>query len=60
MKKSSLGIIAATLLTLSIPAFAADKDDAAPASDDQTSAGDEQKAAPAEHTSVQVIEFLNR
>jgi len=62
MKKSALGIITATLFTLSLPVIAAEQGDQGQASgDDQTSqaAGGEQKA-PAEHTSMQVIEFLSR
>ena len=62
MKKSALGIIAATLFTLSVPVIAAEQGDQSQASgDDQTSqsAGGEEKA-PAEHISVQVIESLSR
>lgn len=62
MQKSALGIIAAALFTLSVPVIAAEQGDTSQASsDDQTTApaGGEQKA-PAEHGSVQVIEFLSR
>jgi hypothetical protein len=63
MKKSVIGFIAASIFAMSIPAIAAEGDDAAPSSDESqavTPTDGGEQAAPSEHGAAAVIEFLSR